>query len=110
MIYDFYTKYSPLRGKMGFDTIVSTIATGNIYFALKQTGVRLSRQLSRVPSSVTIGERYPCPGAELFDSSLDPICGHLNNETEEFFLCLARHWSFTLYHPVGTCSMGKVGI
>ena len=47
-------------------------------------------------------------GAKIWDSKYDPYCGGLRNKEEEYWRCYVRTWSFTVYHPVATCSMGKV--
>ena len=33
-------------------------------------------------------------------------CSDANGMTDEFWKCLARHYSQTIYHPSGTCKMG----
>lgn len=35
-----------------------------------------------------------------------PGCSGLHFLSDDFFRCLARHYSQTIYHPVGTCKMG----
>lgn len=35
-----------------------------------------------------------------------PACSHLSLYTDEYFECMIRHYSATVYHPVGTCKMG----
>ena len=46
-------------------------------------------------------------GAEKWGKDNDPYCGDIEDE-EEYLRCYIKTWSFTLYHPAGTCSMGKV--
>ena len=43
----------------------------------------------------------------MWDKADDPYCGSIEEE-EEYLRCYARTWSFTVYHPVGTCAMGSV--
>ena len=45
-------------------------------------------------------------GAE--DWGPEPFCQHFPYKSEEYMECLVKHWALTVYHPVGTCSMGTV--
>lgn len=36
-----------------------------------------------------------------------PGCEHLTIKTDEYWECFHRQYSFTVYHPVGTCAMGR---
>ena len=33
-------------------------------------------------------------------------CGNHEAFSDDYFECLLRHWSHTVYHPAGTCKMG----
>ncbi len=33
-------------------------------------------------------------------------CGDFKPPSDDYFDCLLRHWTHTIYHPVGTCKMG----
>jgi len=33
-------------------------------------------------------------------------CGQFEYNTEDYWECYVRHWTFSLYHQVGTCKMG----
>ena len=57
---------------------------------------------------VAESEAFKRIGAQIWDRKDDPYCGGLRNNEEEYWRCYVRTWSFTVYHPVGTCSMGKV--
>merc|ERR1719315_722265 len=46
-------------------------------------------------------------GAKRWGKDNDPFCGDIEDE-DEYLRCYVKTWSFTLYHPAGTCSMGKV--
>jgi choline dehydrogenase-like flavoprotein len=46
-------------------------------------------------------------GAKQWGKHNDPYCGHIEEENE-YLRCYIMTWSFTLYHPVGTCAMGTV--
>ena len=35
-----------------------------------------------------------------------PGCQHLTFDTYEYWECAIRHFTFTIYHPTGTCKMG----
>lgn len=35
-----------------------------------------------------------------------PPCNQLEFDSDDYWRCLLRHMATTLYHPVGTCSMG----
>jgi glucose dehydrogenase (acceptor) len=35
-----------------------------------------------------------------------PGCQHLEFLSDDYWACAARHYTMTIYHPVGTCKMG----
>lgn len=35
-----------------------------------------------------------------------PGCEHLDFESDDYFECAVRHFTFTIYHPTSTCKMG----
>ncbi|CAG2056723.1 unnamed protein product [Timema podura] len=38
-----------------------------------------------------------------------PNCKHLVFLSDDYWRCAAKHYSMTIYHPVGTCKMGPAG-
>ena len=38
----------------------------------------------------------------------DPFCDHHSFQSDEYWECYIKHFSCTIYHPVGTCAMGTV--
>nr|CAD7392754.1 unnamed protein product [Timema cristinae] len=38
-----------------------------------------------------------------------PNCKHLAFLSDDYWRCAAKHYSMTIYHPVGTCKMGPAG-
>ncbi|XP_063219270.1 glucose dehydrogenase [FAD, quinone] [Bacillus rossius redtenbacheri] len=61
-------------------------------------GVKAALAMSRTKAFQRFGSRMheiPYPG-----------CTHIQMYTDEFWECLIRHYSVTIYHPVGTCKMG----
>lgn len=47
-------------------------------------------------------------GARLYEVP-PPGCAHLQFASYEYFECLAKEFTFTFYHPSGTCKMGPDG-
>lgn len=41
-----------------------------------------------------------------FNPTVIPGCKNLAFLSDDFFRCVAQHYSQTIYHPVGTCKMG----
>lgn len=74
------------------------------YFAFKEDidtlikGVRLLLNITAQPALQALGIRLhdiPIPG-----------CAHYSFASDKYFECMARHFSFTIYHLSGTCKMG----
>jgi choline dehydrogenase-like flavoprotein len=47
-------------------------------------------------------------GAQLIKAHF-PGCEDKELYSESYWECYARHWTQTVHHPVGTCSMGRRG-
>ncbi|KAL7289003.1 hypothetical protein TKK_0016960 [Trichogramma kaykai] len=61
-------------------------------------GVKIAMALSRTPAFRKYGSALnptPFPG-----------CTHLPMYSDPYWECMIRHYSATVYHPVGTCKMG----
>lgn len=61
-------------------------------------GIKIALAFGRAPSFLRYGARYI---AQVF-----PGCESFPHKSDEYFACVARHYSSTIYHPVGTCKMG----
>ena len=52
------------------------------------------------------------PFKKIGSSSKDPLeaylpqCEHHPTNSDEYWICRIRHYTFTLYHPTSTCRMG----
>lgn len=74
------------------------------YFAVKEDmdiilrGVRLALNITSSPAMKSIGTR-------LHDIPI-PSCAHNKFGSDSYFDCMARHFTFTIYHQSGTCKMG----
>lgn len=64
-------------------------------------GIRIAFNLSDTPAFQQFGSRphtVPLPG-----------CSQHTLFSDEYWECSLRHFTFTIYHPVGTCKMGPDG-
>lgn len=61
-------------------------------------GVKIAVALSRTQSM----KRY---GSQI-NSHIFPGCENIQLYTDQFWECMIRHYTCTIYHPVGTCKMG----
>ena len=64
-------------------------------------GTKLAKKLAETDAMVAAG-------AKIWSHENDPYCGREVYDSQKYWECYVRHWSFTIYHPVGTCSMGTV--
>lgn len=74
------------------------------YFAYKEDlqvlteGIKIAMALSNTSSFQVYGSRphnIPLPG-----------CQHLPLFSDDYWECCIKHFTFTIYHPTGTCKMG----
>lgn len=61
-------------------------------------GVRLALNITSSPAMKAIGTRF-------HDIPI-PSCAHSPFGSDAYFECMARHFTFTIYHQSGTCKMG----
>lgn len=61
-------------------------------------GIKLAINVSSTPAFQRFGSR---PHAIPF-----PACAHLTFMSDEYWECCMRQFTFTIYHPTGTCKMG----
>ncbi|CAG9104661.1 unnamed protein product [Plutella xylostella] len=74
------------------------------YFAYKEDlkvlteGIKIAMALSNTSAFQVYGSRphnIPLPG-----------CSHFVLFSDEYWECCLKHFTFTIYHPTGTCKMG----
>jgi len=61
-------------------------------------GIRIAHQISNTTAFRRFGSRpltTPMPG-----------CRHIPFDSDPYWECALRHFTFTIYHPAGTCKMG----
>lgn len=61
-------------------------------------GIKIAINISKTESFQRFGSFHhiiPMPG-----------CQHLDFESDAYFECAVRHFTFTIYHPTSTCKMG----
>jgi len=66
-----------------------------------KAGLKIAKRLAET-------EAMKKAGAKEWSHRLDPYCGKEVYDSDEYWTCYVMHWSFTVYHPVGTCAMGSV--
>lgn len=77
------------------------------YFAYQEDidtivgGLKLALNVSKQPALLALGTR-------LHDRPL-PGCVGYTFGTDKYWECMARHFTFTIYHQSGTCKMGPPG-
>ncbi|KAK7874200.1 hypothetical protein R5R35_006245 [Gryllus longicercus] len=89
-----------LRSRSPFDPplIYPNYFTDPFDMATLVEGVKIALAMSRTRAFQRFGSRMhelPFPG-----------CAHLPQFTDAYWECMIRHYSVTIYHPVGTCKMG----
>lgn len=61
-------------------------------------GIKIALAHSQTPSM----QRF---GAKLHATPY-PQCSHFELYSDDYWACCARHYTSTIYHPIGTCKMG----
>ncbi|MCL4141789.1 UNVERIFIED_CONTAM: hypothetical protein GTU68_036513 [Idotea baltica] len=92
--------YIALRSKDPFlyPYIVPNYLTHPMDVATMVEGIKIAVSLIETNAFQRFGSHFhdiPMPG-----------CEHFKLYTDAYWECLARHYTATIYHPVGTCKMG----
>lgn len=67
-------------------------------FFFTTPGIKIAIEIAHAPAFRKLGSR-------LYEVIM-PGCYHVKPWTDDYWECLARHSSFTIYHPCGTAKMG----
>ncbi|XP_043257483.1 glucose dehydrogenase [FAD, quinone]-like [Colletes gigas] len=59
-------------------------------------GAKIANQMVQTPTMKKLNARLLC----------DPRCSRYACESDDYWRCIARQYTMTIYHPSGTCKMG----
>lgn len=92
--------YITLKSSNPFDypTIYPNYFIDDLDIKILREGIKIGVDIAKTPALQNINSEF-----QTYDV---PACRQYASFSDEHYECIIRHYSLTIYHPVGTCKMG----